>query len=59
MNRQANENENENELWFHLCQLAAVEPDPEKLLRLMAEVNFLLSAKEDSLAASRRTRRAQ
>lgn len=40
--------EQENERWYQLCQLAAVEPDPEQLMKLVAEVNRLLEAKESA-----------
>jgi hypothetical protein len=35
-----------NERWYQLCQLAAVEPDPEKLMKLVTEVSLLLEARE-------------
>jgi hypothetical protein len=35
-----------SECWFHLCQLASVEQDPEKLLALVQEINLLLEKKE-------------
>jgi len=34
------------ERWFQLCQLAAVEQDPAKLIALVTEVNQLLEAEE-------------
>ena len=37
------------ERWRQLCEQAAVEGDPEKLLTLVAEINRLLSEKEDRL----------
>jgi hypothetical protein len=38
--------EQANERWYQLCQLAAVEPDPEQLMKLVTEVSLLLEAKE-------------
>jgi hypothetical protein len=46
--------EQANERWYQLCQLAAVEPDPEKLMTLVTEVNLLLEAKESARARLRR-----
>jgi hypothetical protein len=37
------------ELWIRLCEQAAVEQDPEKLLQLTQEINRLLSEKEERL----------
>ena len=37
------------ERWQHLCELAAEEQDPEKLLDLVKEINRLLEAKEARL----------
>jgi hypothetical protein len=34
------------ERWFQLCQLAAVEEDPAKLLALVTEINRLLDARD-------------
>jgi hypothetical protein len=34
------------ESWMELCELAAKEQDPQKLLKLMLEINRLLEAKE-------------
>jgi hypothetical protein len=42
------------ERWFQLCQLAAVENDPEKLVAIVSEVNRLLAAKEQAVGALRR-----
>ena len=47
-------NENAHERWYQLCQLAAVEPDSIKLLKLLEEVNFLLDVKEEARAAGQR-----
>jgi hypothetical protein len=38
-----------SERWFELCQLAAVEQDPAKLLALVTEINTLLEEKEARL----------
>jgi len=35
------------ERWKQLCEQAAVEQDPEKLLRLTPEINRLLDEKEE------------
>jgi hypothetical protein len=39
------------ERWRELCQQAAVEQDVSKLLKLVAEINQLLEAKEQRLHA--------
>jgi hypothetical protein len=36
----------EDEPWLKLCQLAAVEKDPDKLMALVKEINDLLEARE-------------
>jgi hypothetical protein len=41
------------ERWRVLCEQAALERDPEKLLELTAEINRLLQEKEDRLKRSR------
>jgi hypothetical protein len=41
------------ECWFQLCQQAAVEHDPVKMLELITEINDLLEAKEKRLEAER------
>jgi hypothetical protein len=41
------------ERWFQLCQLAAVERDPAKMLVLITEINDLLQEKEKRLEAER------
>jgi len=46
--------EQANERWYQLCQLAAVEADPEQLLELVTEVSLLLEAKEPALTHVRR-----
>jgi predicted Zn-ribbon and HTH transcriptional regulator len=35
--------------WMELCELAAVEQDPKKLLQLVKEINNLLKEKEQRL----------
>jgi hypothetical protein len=35
--------------WQKLCQAAAIEQDPEKLLDLVRRINFLLEQKEQRL----------
>lgn len=37
------------EAWMQLCELAANEQDPEKLLALVKEINRLLEEKERRL----------
>lgn len=37
------------ERWQQLCEQAAVEQDPEKMLSLINEINRLLSEKEERL----------
>jgi hypothetical protein len=37
------------ELWFELCAKAAQEQDPDKLLKLVEEINRLLQEKESRL----------
>jgi hypothetical protein len=39
------------ERWFQLCQQAAVEQDPAKMLVLITEINDLLQEKERRLEA--------
>jgi hypothetical protein len=36
----------QRERWMQLCEQAATEQDPEKLMALIAEINRLLEAKE-------------
>ncbi len=47
-------NEQLKERWAEFCQLAAVEPDSQKLEILVDEVNFLLDLRDAALAAGRR-----
>jgi hypothetical protein len=35
------------ERWKQLCERAAEEQDPEKLVKLISEINHLLSEKEN------------
>ena len=37
------------EKWFELCEQAAVEQDPEKLMALVRQINALLDQKEQRL----------
>ena len=37
--------ENPKQSWYELCELAAKEEDPEKLLKLVQEINRLLEKK--------------
>jgi hypothetical protein len=37
------------ERWMHLCELAALEQDPERLMQLVVEINRLLEEKEERL----------
>jgi hypothetical protein len=37
------------ERWRKLCEQAAIEQDPQKLLQLTEEINRLLEAKEERL----------
>jgi hypothetical protein len=39
------------ERWRQLCEQAAHERDPDKLMKLMQEINQLLEAKEKRLAS--------
>jgi hypothetical protein len=41
--------EENREKWMELCERAAQEQDPEKLMELIAEINRLLDAKERRL----------
>lgn len=48
------ENNHKNEDWFRLCELAAVEQDPEKLLTLCQTISRLLEEKEKALKETKR-----
>jgi hypothetical protein len=39
----------DKERWLELCEQAAVEQDPKKLLELVAEINRLLGEKQSRL----------
>jgi hypothetical protein len=39
----------EGERWVQLCEQAAIEQDPSKLMKLIEEINRLLEAKEQRL----------
>ncbi|MFZ0639231.1 MAG: hypothetical protein WAN33_17180 [Candidatus Acidiferrales bacterium] len=43
--------EENRELWRELCEQAAAELDPKKLLTLMKEINRLLTEKQERLKA--------
>lgn len=47
--------ENE-ERWKYLCELAAKEQDPQKLLELTREINQLLLAKQKRLSGNVNTK---
>ena len=42
-------NSDSKERWMQLCEQAAVEQDPRKLLELVAEINRVLEKREDRL----------
>ena len=42
--------------WRKLCEQAAVEQDPQKLLELAREINRLLEEKEERLTQAQKTR---
>lgn len=44
--------EDNREEWMELCERAAKEQDPEKLMLLIAQINRLLEAKERRLKGS-------
>jgi hypothetical protein len=37
------------EIWMHLCEQAAIEQDPDKLMDLIKHINQLLEEKERRL----------
>jgi hypothetical protein len=43
----------DKEQWMRLCEQAAVEQDPAKLMELVKEINRLLAEKEARLKANR------
>ena len=44
------------ERWLHLCELAANEEDPDKLVELVSEINRILEEKEQRLMRERQRR---
>ena len=40
-----------NETWMHVCEQAAIEQNPHKLLELVNEINRMLEEKENCSAA--------
>ena len=40
------------ERWKHLCEQAAVEQDPQRLLELVREINRLLAHKQDGIKSN-------
>ena len=44
------------EHWMHLCEMAANEQDPDKLMELVLEINRLLEEKEQRLISDRHRR---
>ncbi len=47
------------ERWLELCELAAIEQDPVKLLKLVKEINDLLLEKEQRLLKARLPRTSE
>ena len=47
------------ERWMDLCELAAKEQDPEKLLKLVQQINQMLEEKQARLDALRRSDREE
>lgn len=45
----------DNEKWMQLCEMAAVEQDPNKLLALVTEINRLLTEREEKLRGNSET----
>jgi hypothetical protein len=43
------------ERWMHLCEMAANEQDPDKLVQLVSEINKLLEQKEERLFQQRKS----
>ena len=43
----------DKERWLQLCEQAVVEQDPERLMKLVDEINQLLMEKEEHLKANR------
>ena len=51
--------QDKTERWFHLCQQAAVEQDPDKLLALIQEINDILEDQERRLLREREEQRRE
>jgi hypothetical protein len=49
----------DKEQWHKLCERAAYEQDPDKLLELVSEINRLLEEKEQRLAIARKPTQEQ
>jgi hypothetical protein len=47
------QDEQQQELWLKLCQLAANEQDTDKFMALIHEINVLLAKKEQQLKQDR------
>lgn len=45
------------ERWRQLCERAAEEPDPQKLMELITEINQLLESNEERLLRDHDTKR--
>ena len=43
--------EGQEQRWMKLCQQASVEQDPDKLIKLVEEINRLLDARQKSYRA--------
>jgi hypothetical protein len=53
MNHDDNHRETKKDEWLRLCEQAAVEPDPEKLLALCRRIYVLLEEREQALKQAR------
>jgi hypothetical protein len=53
MNGDDNHLESKKHEWLALCEQAAVEPDPEKLLALCRQIYVLLEEREQALKTAR------
>ncbi len=51
--------QDKTERWFHLCQPASVEQDPDKLVALIREINDILEDKERRLLREREDRNSE
>lgn len=45
----------DKEHWMELCEQASNEPDPERLLQLVQQINAVLEEKETRLKTERRS----